>query len=147
QDLFRIEERDLDVEDVGKGLRELAAAALLAAIEQLLAGLRRLVLDETCREELLREAFEVLEREPFRPKALLVFLLRLVEGAAAVHVLDQEVLLFLETVVTQTHRILDDVVSPPLVLLRRDRQIAAQSQADSFASFQVSCGGGGGHSL
>ena len=51
-----VDEGDLDVEDVGQGLHPLGAAALLAAFEELLAGLRRLVLGQPRGQELLGEA-------------------------------------------------------------------------------------------
>ena len=134
-----IEDRNLDVEDVRQRLHQFAALALLAAIEELLAGLRRFILRQAGRQELLGETLQIFEREPFGPKALLVFLLRIVERVLAVHQADQEVLLLLEAVVAQADRVLDDVVGAAFVLLRLDLQIVPDPNPNLFAAFYVGC--------
>src|SRR5262249_29742440 len=88
--------------------------------------------------QLLGERFQIFQRQTLRPEALLVFLLRVVERPLAVHELEQELFLFLETVIAQAHRVLDDVVCPPLKLLRVNRQIAAQPNANLLAALQIS---------
>ena len=47
---------NLDVEDVGERLHPFGALALLAAVEQLLAGARRFVLRQAGGQQLLGEA-------------------------------------------------------------------------------------------
>ena len=126
QELFRVENGDLDVQDVGERLHPFAAFAFLAAIEQLFAGLGRFVLGQAGRQKLLAELFQVFELEPFGTEAFFVFFLGLVQRVRTVHELEQVVLLFLETVVAHADGVLDDEVGSPLVLLRLDRQIGAR---------------------
>jgi len=116
-------------------------AAFFAAIEKLFAGLRRLVLGQPRRQELLAELLQVLQGKPIGAKALFKFLLGVVERVAAVHHPQQEMFVLLEAVIAQADRILDDVVSPPFVFLRLDGEIGAHAQLHVFAAFQIAGGG------
>src|SRR5262245_4732644 len=84
EQLVRIENRNLDVENVGEGLHPLGAQTLLAPVEQLLAGAGRLVLGETRGQQLLAEVLQVFELEALGAEALLVLLLSLVQRVLAV---------------------------------------------------------------
>ncbi len=135
QELFRIEDGNLDVEDVRQRLQDLGAAALLAAVEKLLARLRRFVLHQAGGQKLLAEMLQILQRQTIRAKAVLEVLLRLVEGVRAIHQLEKEILLLLEAVIAQADRVLDDVVGAAFVFLRRDAQVAAHAQTHELAAF------------
>src|SRR5205823_13051195 len=116
-----------------QGLHPFAAAAFLAAVEELFAGLWRFVLRQPGRQELLAEAFQVFERQTLRAKALFVCLLGVVQGIRTIHQSNEEVLLLLEAIVAQADGVLDDVISSPLILLRRDLQVLAHEETDFFS--------------
>ena len=63
-----------------------------------------------------------------RPETGLECFLGFIQRVLAVHQVEQELLVFLEAVVAQTDRVLDDVVRPPLILLRLDREIGAHAE-------------------
>src|SRR5262249_33497514 len=126
---------NLDIEDVGQRLHPLGAQTFLAAVEELLAGPRRLVLRQPGGEELLGKVLQVLQGQPLRPEPLLVLLLGVVEGVLAVHELEQKMFLLLEAVVAKADGVLDDKIDATLVALRLDPQIVAQTHLDLFASF------------
>ena len=94
----------------------------LAVFNSCLPALRRFVLGQARGQQLLAELLEVLQLEPFGPKALLEGLLGVVERALPSMNCEQEVLVLLEAIIAQADGILDDVVGTPLVLLRLDRR-------------------------
>src|SRR5262249_12521182 len=89
------------------------------------------------RQQLLTEMLQVLQGKPVRTKTLLEGLLRIVQGVRAIHQPDEEVLLFLEAIIAQADRVLDHIVGAPLILLRRDVQIAPDAQSYLFAALQI----------
>src|SRR5262249_47607824 len=76
-----------------------------------------------------------------RAVLFLKLLLGLVQRRAAVHQLDNKVLMLLEAVVAQADRVFDDVIRPALVFLRGDVQVAAHAHFDLFAAFEIAGGG------
>ena len=116
-----------------------------AAIVQLLAGLGRFVLGQAGGQQLLAELLQILQGEPIRPKAFLEFFLGVVQRVRTVHVTDQEMFLFLEPIIAETDRILDDIISAPLIFLRGNIEIGANAQAYMLAAFQIAGGSFGLH--
>ena len=65
-----------------------------------------------------------------------------VQRVAAVHEVEQEMLLLLEAVIAQADRILDDEVGASLVALRHDVKVGAAAQTHLLASFEITGGSG-----
>ena len=127
-----VDDWNFDVENVGEGLNPFAAFLFPAAVVELLAGARRFVLGQAAGEKLLGETFHVLQFQPVGAELGFISLLRVFEGVLAVEELEQEMLVFLEAVVTQTNRVFDDVISPALrTFAHRWRGRGAGGCADS----------------
>ena len=145
QQSIGIENGQLDVEDVGQRLHPFAAPAFVALLVQLFAGARRLVLRQAGVDELLRERLDILQFQTIGAIANLVLFLGVLQGVLAVEILQEEVFVVLETIVAQADGIFDDVKGASLVLLRLDGEVAAQTDADLLASFEIIGGSGGFH--
>ena len=101
QQPLRVDDRDLDVEDVGEELPDLLPAVLAAAADQDLGLVGAVDLGDAGLVELRGEPGQVLDRDRLRAVLPLEGLLDVLEGVLAVELLEEEVLLDLEAEVLQ----------------------------------------------
>ena len=144
EELLRVDDGDIDVEDVGEELPDLLPAVLLAAGDERLGLVGAVDLDDARLVQLRRESRQVLHRDRLRAVLPLEGLLDVEEGLRAVELLEQEIFLDLEPEILQRDRVLDDVVRHPLVELRLDDEVAAQLDPKVLGRLPGGCGGGHG---
>ena len=137
QQLLRVEHRNLDVQDVRERCRTSMRWRSLRRSKSSLPACG----DSFWASPALSSCWPNCSRSSSvsrsGPEALFKLLLRLVQRVAAVHELDEKVLLLLEAVIAQADGVLDDVIRPALVLLSVDVQVRTNPQPHAFPAFHV----------
>jgi hypothetical protein len=129
----RVEDRQLQVQDVAERGEAAHAALLGAALEQVGRRARLLVLHQPGRDQLAREALQILRFEPHRFELVLEPLLHFLHRVPAVEQAEHEVLFAAEPVVLEAHRVLHDVIHAALVPLLVHLQVRPHAQAHLLA--------------
>ena len=144
QEPFRVDDRDLDEEDVGQEGPDLPPAVLAAAADQHLGLFRAVDQDDAGLVQLGDEPGQVLDRDRLRSILALEGLLDVLEVLLAVELLEQEVLLDLEPEVLEGQWVLDHIMRHPLVELGLNHQISAELHLQVLGGLPE--GGHGGQS-
>ncbi len=125
QETLGIEALEADAENVRQGGQELLAAALAAALEQLLSLAAHGGDHQPAAMQHAEELLQLVKSHFLRRKLVFEAVLELVEADAAVQPVQEGVFLFLEAGVGQTHRVLHDPVAAAQVMLPPRNQVGS----------------------
>ena len=144
QQAFRIDDRNLDVKDVGGSPPDLLPNLLPATFDEDFGLFRSIDLSHAGFVKLGAEPDQVVHGDGLRPILAFERLFDLQQGGLAVELLEQEILFSLEPVIFQADGVFDDIVGHALIKLRTNHQVGPETNPQGFAGlthWHVRCDG------